>query len=210
MGRRQATDRATSTGDELDVFPTGTTIALEPIGPATDGSDADPVSYEPSEAQSIGDLLRQSGEMMRVGLEHARDIHARPGHRPGAAPVLAGTTSSRLGGDTDIVRPVLVSPVLASELATTGSLFDEPIPHLSIRHHDDAERRLLMWDAGLETGGRERRVTLHLRASPSMLVTVLELIPCRRPRYQRRQFLADGVAAVDVIARRLQRTAHMT
>ena len=145
---------------------------------------------------------------MRDGIEHARDFQARPGRRPGAAPVLAGTTSSRAGGDTDIVRPVLVSPRFASEFAITGRLFAEPVPYLSISPCADAEQRFLIWDGVLDCAGRRHSVTFHLLASPSNVVTVLELVPCRRLRRQRQRFIDDGVAAVEVIARRLQHAAR--
>jgi hypothetical protein len=150
----------------------------------------------------------QCGELVRDGIEHARDFQARPGPRPGAAPVLAGTTSSRAGGDTDIVRPVLVSPRFASEFAITGRLFAEPVPHLSVSPGADAEQRLLIWDGLLDCAGRRHSVTFHLLASPSNVVTVLELVPCRRLRRQRQRFIDEGVAAVEVIARRLQYAAR--
>ena len=165
-------------------------------------------ALERDQVTSLGDRLLQCGELVRDGIEHARDFQARPGRRPGAAPVLAGTTSNRAGGDTDIVRPVLVSPRFASEFAITGRLFAEPVPYLSISPCADAERRFLIWDGVLDCAGHRRSVTFHLLASPSNVVTVLELVPCRRLRRQRQRFIDDGVAAVEVIARRLQHAAR--
>ena len=135
-------------------------------------------------------------------------FHARPGHRPGTPPQTIGTASARAGGDSDIVRPVLVSPTFACELATSGALFADPIPHLAITKGNDDARRFLMWDGQLDSGGRRRGVTFHLLASPSMVVTVLELVPRRRLRRHRDQFIADGVAAVETIARRLEQAAR--
>ena len=199
MGHRLRGDGATRSEVELDVFATGATIAHAP--------DAIVVRTTVDEAGTAGDRLRRSGELMRNGLEHARDFQARPGHRPGAQRAPVGTASRRRGGDTDIVRPVLVPPSFASEFAIGGELFAEPVPYLSIRRHDDGddddEQRFLIWDAELDSGGTRRQVTLHLLASPSMVVTVLELVPCKRLRHGRDRFVADGVAAVDVVARRL-------
>jgi len=197
MGHRARVDRDGVTRDELDVFATGATIAHAPeaivVRATVDG-----------EIGTAGDRLRRSGELVRSGLEHAKDFQARPGHRPGVSRAPVGTASYRRGGDTDIVRPVLVPPAFASEFAIAGELFAEPVPNLSIHHHDDGdEERFLMWDAQLDSGGARRRVTLHLLASPSMVVTVLELVPCKRLRHGRERFVADGVAAVDVVARRL-------
>ena len=229
MGHRGTAERHGAARRELDVFPTGSTVARRHEDPADrrqhphdlgvldhaaldhaalDHAALDPAGLDPDQVPSLGDRLLQCGELVRDGIEHARDFQARPGRRPGAAPVLAATTSSRAGGDTDIVRPVLVSPRFASEFAITGQLFAEPIPHLSISHCADAEQRFLIWDGVLECAGRPRSVTFHLLASPSMVVTVLELVPCHRLRRQRQRFVDDGVAAVDVIARRLQHAAR--
>lgn len=210
MGRRSAADHNRLERVELEVFGTGSTLTVAP-DPAPDDRSVghELIPLETTAAVTLGDRVRHGGELMREGIEHARDFQARPGHRPGAAPVLAATTSGRAGGDTDIVRPVLVSPMFAGEFAATGRLFDEPIPNLSISHRDsDAERRFLIWDAELDTAGNMRQVTLHLLASPSMVVTVLELVPCRRQRLQRRRFVADGVAVVEEIAHRLERAAR--
>jgi hypothetical protein len=215
MGRRYGANRNTPVRDEVEVFPTGSTLARQRGSPsATDVVQLDPsqvdVATPPWDAPlapSLADRFRHGGELVRDGIGHARDFQARPGRRPGAPPVLAGTTSNRVGGDTDIVRPVLVPPVFASEFAVTGGLFAEPIPHLSIHQSDHhTAQRLLMWDGELDSGGHRRRVTFHLLASPSMVVTVLELIPCRRVRRRRprERFLADGVAAVEALARRLE------
>lgn len=205
MGLRLTADRNPSMTTELEVFATGSTQAIAPLLPTEYGTPAD--EAEQIVSASFSERIQHGGELVREGIEHARDFRARPGHRPGAAPMQASTTSKRTGGETDIVRPVLVSPAVASELATSGALFDEPIPHLSIAPRDETVQRFLVWDAELETGGSPRRVTFHLLASPSLLVTVLELVPCRRLRFQRQQFVADGVAAVEVIARRLERAA---
>ena len=199
MGHRLRDDRnGVPRGEvELDVFATGATIAHAPdaIVARTTIDDA---------TDTTGDRLRRSGELVRNGLEHVREFQARPGHRPGPPRVPVGSASSRRGGDTDIVRPVLVPPSFAGEFAIGGELFAEPVPYLSICHRDDGnEQRFLMWDAELDSGGTVRRVTLHLLASPSMVVTVLELVPCKRLRHGRERFVADGVAAVDVVARRI-------
>jgi hypothetical protein len=179
---------------EFEVFPTGTTIARAP-------DDID-------EAFEFGarERLRRGSAAVRDGYEHARDFHARPGHRPGGT--TAPVTSGRDGGDTDIVRPVLVDPLIACQLAVSGQLFAEPIDHLDIEHHsqDPDEARYLVWRASLTSDhGRPVPATLHLLASPSMVVTVLELVPRRRLRWNRDRFVRDGVAAIEVLAHRLER-----
>jgi len=205
MGLRLTADRNVAPTTEIEVFATGSTRAIAAVPTAEHGLPGN--RAEPHLSASLSERIQQGGGLVREGIDHARDFRARPGPRPGACPVQPATTSRRTGGDTDIVRPVLVSPAVASELATSGVLFDDPIPHLSFAPRDDSGQRFLMWDAELETGGRRRRVTFHLLGSPSLLVTVLELVPCRRPRYRRQQFVTDGVAAVEVIARRLERAA---
>lgn len=180
---------------EFEVFPTGTTTARAPGDAGEDALDM---------WLGMSDRLRRGSAVVRDGYEHARDFQARPGHRPGGAVEM---TSGRDGGGTDVVRPVLVDPMTACRLAVTGSLFAEPIEHLDIEHHDHDpdEARYLVWAANLTSDhGRPVPATLHLLASPSMVVTVLELIPRRRLRWGRERFVRDGVAAVEVLARRLE------
>jgi hypothetical protein len=173
----------------FEVFPTGSTIAHAPEPKFDDGS-------------GMSERLRRSGEVVRDGYGHARDFHARPGHRPGGS---VQATSSREGGDTDIVRPVLVDPRLASRLALSGRLFADPIEHLEIDPIHPGGAKYLVWDVRLATDrGRGVPATLHLLASPSMVVTVLELVPRRRLRWNRERFVRDGVAAVEILAHRLE------
>jgi len=153
---------------------------------------------------SLTEHLHRSGELVRAGYDHARNFHARPGHRPGDVP----STSARAGGDADIVRPVLVDPARASHLALTGALFATPIGALTIDEHDDGHDddpgRFLVWSALLATDqGRPIPATLHLLGSPSMVVTVLELVPRRRLRWRRDRFVHHGIVALDELARRL-------
>ncbi|MDJ0769707.1 MAG: hypothetical protein QNJ12_12970 [Ilumatobacter sp.] len=182
--------------DHIEVFGTGSTIVHD------DAAGDAPLS----------DLLRGGNAALTVGFEHARDFHAKAGHRPGAAaPPLSGVASGRRGGGTDIVRPVLISPVLASELATSGRLFDEPLADLTIDHDRDAdgERKYLVWNAAVRVGRRAQRdATLHLLASPSMLVTILELVPARTIRWRPGRFVRDGVRAMEGLAARLQAAAR--
>lgn len=168
---------------EIDVFATGTTLLLAP---------GDPDGHSP-----VADLVRRA----------AHDYHARPGHRPG---VPIATTSGRRSGDCDVVRPVLVDPRRASAVAADGRLFDDEIDGLEFvaSAHERADRDVLVWAARL-SGAHVRSipVSLHLLASPSMVVTIIELVPQRRLRWNRTGFLADGVAVVERIARRLAAVA---
>lgn len=166
--------------EELDVFATGDTHLLVR-------------DHEP--APSV------FGDMVRRGSATVHDIHARPGHRPGA-PI--ATTSGRRTGRADIVRPVLVGPRRAAELAQRR-LFAEPIPGLELDDRNpDTERRYLVWTGRL-SGERldPVAVALHLLASPSMVVTVLELVPQVRVRWHEQSFIRAGIEVVDALAERL-------
>lgn len=173
---------------EVEVFPTGSTTARAPDG---------------SEDAGVDDQTRRGGALMRDGYDHVRDIQARPGHRLGTP--IEPAPSGRRGGPADIVRPVLVNPILATEFAISGELFTDAVPHLDIERWDDDGRRFLVWAA---TVHREHRhcvpATLHLLASPSMVVTVLELVPSRQVRWGCDRFVHDGIAAMEVLARRLE------
>lgn len=180
---------------DIEVFATGTTVvslgapALDAAGVATD-------------AAVVAQQLRRGGAVVRHGYEHARDLQARPGHRPGGA---VASASSRAGGDTDIVRPVLIDPILASALADSGALFTLVIPHLTIvERHDPADRSLVWRGVLIDLNGRPIPVSLHILGSPSMVVTVLELVPQRRIRWHREAFVRHGIAALDAVARRLE------
>lgn len=174
--------------EPFEVFPTGATV-LRVRDPAAD------------DGTSLADHLHRSGELVRAGYDHARNFHARPGPRPGVVPA----TSGRVGGDADIVRPVLVDPATASHLAISGTLFAAPIAALTIDEHDGDPDRYLVWNAHLSTDrGRPIPATLHLLGSPSMVVTVLELVPRRRLRWRLDGFVRVGVAAIEELAHRLE------
>lgn len=167
---------------ELEVFATGTTTL----------SDRDQASDDNRDRAS--ELLHRAGAAVL-------DLHARPGFRPGQR---IPTTSARRGGDTDIVRPLLLRPGPASDAATSGRWFDGPIPgfELDVDHADDDA--YLVWYATLSGHHvSEVPVSLHLLAAPSMVVTVLELVPRRRLRWQRNGFVHDGIAVIDQLATRL-------
>ena len=163
---------------DIEVFATGDSLLLAP------GDDA------PS---AIAEFVRRTGG----------DYHARPGYRPG---VRIATTSGRRSGDADVVRPVLVDPRRACAAAIDGTLFAQPIAGLDLTSHERRtdECELLVWDARL-TGDHVRAVpvTINLLASPSMVVTIIELVPQRPVRWNRNGFLVDGVATVERLAARL-------
>lgn len=176
---------------ELEVFATGSSEWREIERPPTDDEIL----------TAFADQIHKTGSVVRGAVQHARDFQARPGPRPGH---LAPTTASaRRGGGTDIVRPALIDPLVACELALSGSLFVEPLQHLVVR--GPAHRASLTWDVTLTTGRHRRQpATLHLLASPSMVVTVIELVPRCRIHRHRRRFLAEGIAALDELAGRLE------
>jgi hypothetical protein len=172
---------------ELEVFATGTTTLSE--------RDHDPDHHD--------DRHRGASELLHRAGAAVLDLQARPGHRPGQR---IPPTSARRGGDTDIVRPLLVRPWAASKAATSGRWFDEPIDGFDLeydRDHTDDDR-YLVWHGAL-SGSHVTRVpvSVHLLAAPSMVVTVLELVPQRRLRWHRNGFVADGIAVIDRLADRL-------
>jgi hypothetical protein len=179
--------------DGIEIFATGTTSI------ATGADEFD--------AHDVGELLRRSGAWLHDGYDHIRELQARPGRCPG---VTACGQRSRRRGEADVVRPVAVSPGIASAAAVSGALFDGAIPHLCVEHdeRDRVSTEYLVWQSTV-THRRRRGVpaTLHLLASPSMVVTVLELVPQRNVRWHRRRFISDGIAALDAIAARLEVSA---
>ena len=178
---------------EIDVFPTGRTLARERPTSAPGPEGADSRDHPDDQHRDRQD---------RVGY---RSFHARPGHRPGATPGAAGI---RAGGDSDIVRPLLVPPRAASRIVLSGEVFARPVPHLVI-DVDHVDMHFLVW-AAMVVGDHVRPVpaTLHLLGSPSMVVTVLELVPARRLRWGGARFVRYGVEAVDELAHRIERAAR--
>lgn len=163
-------------------------------------------SDAPDEPHGSAPAVLELGVELANQIIHGRpQYHARPGQRPGAAPAVA---SARLGGDTEIVRPLLVDPASASRIVLTGAVFDLPLPHLELRPSDAGTARYLVWPV-VVVGEHDRPVpaTLHLLGSPSMVVTVLELVPTRRLRWGRARFVRYGVEAIDTLARRIERAA---
>lgn len=189
--RRGSTNPTRHDHGQIEVFATGDTIALLPT---TWTGDDEPTGsmVPPAAPQTTGD-------------EVVVPFHARRGPRPGGLPP---TTSSRRGGDSDIVRPLLVHPAVASALALGGTVFAPPLPHLRMRARSEGDERYLVWSVEI-AGVHSRPVpaTLHLLASPSLVVTVLELVPACRLRWGRDRFVAFGVEAIDALARRIERAA---
>ena len=124
----------------------------------------------------------------------------------GSLPAAVATT--REGTKSDIIRPVLLDPWQAWEVAGSGELFAEPIPRLSIdRGPTPAQSTYPVWTASLRTGWvKHRSAQLQVSASPSFNVTVLELIPARPRRTGNRSFLRVGLPVIEELARRLEAT----
>lgn len=180
----------------IEVFATGTTTL-------TAASDA-------SDTNDVVDLLRRSGATLHDGYDHVRELQATPGHRPGVRTRGLRTTGR---GAADVVRPVAVSPDAASAAAMSGALFDGTIPHLRVELDGAGAvgRQYLVWRSTVTHGDRGGvPATLHLLASPSMVVTVLELVPQRRVRWHRERFIRDGIAALDALAARLKDLGRRT
>jgi hypothetical protein len=195
MGRRRSDDR----GVEIEVFATGDTRAVVPVRRSVEAHDSHDIDDVHPDLTTRAIHNRAA---IRDWIDRA-DMHAHPGPRIGTTTV--PTTSSRLGDGADIVRPVLIDPHWASELATSGALFAEQVEHLEIDTGTEADRQYLVWNARLDIGTRRPfQASLHLLASASMLVTVLELVPQRRTRRHRDRFVSAGVLAIDELAERLQ------
>jgi hypothetical protein len=184
---------------EIEVYATGSTIitgsereAGEHRRPAPDGDTP------------VGDQLRKAVTVLHDGLEHARRFHAKSGPRMGPHPTTVATT--REGTKSEIIRPILLDPWQAWEVAGSGRLFDEPIPRLSIDHvANPGQATYPVWTASLRTGWvKHRAARLQVSASPSFNVTVLELIPATPRRTGSRSFLRVGLPVVEELARRLE------
>lgn len=145
-------------------------------------------------------------DAVRRGGAAVLDLHARPGYRPGAK---IATSSGRRTGPSDIVRPVLVDPRRACALAADGELFRDRIDGLELDDEQaDDSRQFLVW-TGRMSGAHIGIVpiSIHLLASPSLVVTVFELVPQERLRWHRRSFVKAGIEVVEALALRLDRLA---
>ena len=161
----------------------------------------------PDGVTPIGDQLRKAVTVLHGGIDHARAIprQGRPAAwdrtRPRSRPRVQGTKS-------EIIRPVLLDPWQAWEVAGSGQLFAEPIPRLRIdRGQKSPHATYPMWTASLRTGWvKHRTAQLQVSASPSFNVTVLELIPATPRRTGNRSFLRVGLPVIEELARRLEAT----
>lgn len=167
----------------------------------------DPPADRPDEhGPTLGDIAQHIHHGYRVAVDHARDYHAAEGLRPGGAP--PATTSTRRGGGCDIVRPMLVDPFTASSLAVSPRFLRREHLYLTFVDHDASSERALTWKV-VVAGPHLRSVpaTLHLLASPSQVVSVLELVPRRRFRWHQHRFVGVGVAAIESLAHEFERFA---
>ncbi|HEX4980716.1 MAG TPA: hypothetical protein VFV63_03420 [Ilumatobacteraceae bacterium] len=190
---------------EIEVYATGSTIITGPEHEAGEHRRPAPGGDTP-----VGDQLRKAVTVLHGGLEHARRFHAKSGPRMGPHPTTVATT--REGTKSEIIRPVLLDPWQAWEVAGSGRLFAEPIPRLKIdRGPKPSPSTYPVWTASLRTGWvKHRAAQLQVSASPSFNVTVLELIPVTPRRTGSRSFLRVGLPVVEELARRLEaaRTPH--
>ncbi len=192
-------DDGTERGDtfEIEVFATGRTILIP--AEERDRRDGD---HPALDVVAIGMQLQRAGhavhDSLHDGFDHARAVRATPGHRPGRPiPTTPNTSSRRRGGGCDIVHPIHLDPVRACAAATSGRWLGHPVDHIELL--DDSGATDLLWEVEI-VGHRRTAATLHLLASPSMVVTVLELIPHEPMRWRRHRFIQDGVAAAESLA----------
>jgi hypothetical protein len=144
----------------------------------------------------------------RAAVDRARDIHAADGYRPGG--VRPETAGNRRGGACDIVRPMLVDPLIASAIAVSPTFRSRGHLHLTFAEGADSDERALTWKV-IVRSPRLGAVpaTLHLSASPSQVVSVLELVPQRRLRWRANRFVEVGIAAIDSLADELQTASSL-
>jgi hypothetical protein len=190
---------------DVDVYATGSTIIT---GPDHDGRGHRGTG--PDNVTPVGDQLRKAVTALHGSIDHARQFHAKAGPRMGAHPT--PVAPAREGKKSEIIRPVLLDPWRAWEVAGSGALFAEPIPRLSIdRGPKPSQATYPVWTASLRTGWvKHRAAQLQVSASPSFNVTVLELIPATPRRIGNRSFLRVGLPVIEELARRLEatRTQH--
>lgn len=128
---------------------------------------------------------------------------ARPGLRPGGYEDRMG----RSGGQEDVMTPVAVLPGIASRALHSGVLFERPIPGLSVDQESlEADARGSTWKATVECGRfrrRPRKATLRAYPTPSLNLTILELVPTRPRLIHTRSFVTVGVEAIVTLSERL-------
>lgn len=148
---------------------------------------------------SLADHVRHGYQFVR---DHPIEVRAAAGPRLGPGPT---ATDGRRGGDCDIVRSIRVDPWTASEIAGSGAFRRDEHRYLTFVDADPGDDRALSWRV-VVASPRLRSVpaTLHLRATPSMVLSVLELVPRRRLRWRRDAFVAAGVEAVESLAREFE------
>lgn len=112
---------------------------------------------------------------------------------------------SRSGGREDVMAPVPVLPGVASHALHSGELFQRPIPGMTVDVESlEVDARGSSWKAVVDCGRlRPRPATLRAYPSPSLNLTILELVPTRPRLIHTRAFVKAGVGAVATISRRL-------
>ncbi len=132
---------------------------------------------------------------------------ARPGQRPGGYQDRKG----RSGGQEDVMTPVPVLPGIASRALHSGVVFSQPIPGLLIDETSlESDARGSSWKATVECGRfrrRPRKATLRAYPTPSLNLTILELVPTRPRLIHTRSFVQVGVGAIVTLSERLVRGA---
>lgn len=153
---------------------------------------------------SLADRARHGYEVVR---ESAGDFQAAPGYRLGAVPA---PTSSRRGGDCDIVQSMRVDPWTAAAVAGSRAFRRSDHRYLTFLESERDDDRALAWRVVVASPQlRSIPATLHLRAAPSMVLSVLELVPGRRLRLRRAAFVATGVQAIESLVHEFERDVRV-
>ena len=148
-----------------------------------------------------------AGYDTEIGADHRHQLgyRARPGQRPGGYE----DRKSRTGGREDVITPVPVLPGPASRALHTGEPFREPLPGVTVDLESlKIDARGSSWNAVVDCGRfrrRRRRATLRAYPSPSLNLTILELVPNRPRLVHTRAFVNTGIDAIDTLGRRLTR-----
>lgn len=160
-----------------------------------------------TEPFDLGEHATRVAHRVAVGIDHVRRFRARSGPRPGAI-----TQDRRRGDDVEVVQTCHVRAAATEELVWTGRLRGLRISGLAFSDEPHREgRSAFVWHARLRTGPFARRAaTLHITATPSANLTVLELIPDRRRVFGTRRFVSRGVRSVEELATRIEALALPT
>ncbi len=177
-----------------------------------DDGDSDIEVHQPPDPLEVGPALRGAGRWIGDQVGQGGGYQAARGPRLG--PVV--DSASRRGSSEDVVTPVLVPPGLALAESVTETALASPVGPLTVDASPataprESELTPRSWPARLRTGVVGRRsAILRLRPSPSLNLTIIELVPTRAPWFRSKSFVRAGVPAIAELAARIRAGAVAT